>query len=77
MGLAGFVAAQVGLVVALVGNVIEFWVGGWLYVDGPGFEPTDHIGWAVFLFGVLIALAGLATISVVLVTRRLGGADAN
>jgi len=76
LGLIGFVTIQVGLFIALTGNVIEFWVGGWLYVDGPGFEPTDFLGWQVFLIGVLIALAGLVIFAIALLARRWDPADA-
>ena len=75
LGLIGFVTTQVGLVVALIGNIIEFWVGGWLYVDGPGFEPTDFLGWQVFLIGVAIALAGLALFAAALLARSSDRAD--
>ncbi len=76
LGLIGFFTTQVGFAVALVGNIIEFWVGGWLYVDGPGFEPTDFLGWQVFLIGVMIASVGLAIFAVALLARRSGRADA-
>lgn len=67
LGLAGFVTTQCGLAAILIGNFIEFWLGEWLYVDRPGkFEPTDHIGWAVFLLGVATVLVGLLVVGVAL-----------
>ena len=72
LGFAGFLLAELGLAVALIGNVIEFWVGGWIYVDVPGeFEPTDHLGWAVFLFGVALALLGVAIWAAASFARRV------
>ena len=71
LGLAGFVTAQSGLAAILIGNFVEFWIGGWLYVDRPGeFKPTDHIGWGVFLLGVAIALIGLLVVGVALLRTR-------
>lgn len=55
----GWSIAMLGLLTSLVGNVIEFWIGELLYVDVPGqFEPTDHLGWALFLWGWMILLPG-------------------
>ena len=70
LGLAGYVTTQVGLAVVLIGNAIEFWIGEWLYVDRPGeFEPTDHIGWAVFLLGIVLTLVGSLLLGVALLKR--------
>jgi hypothetical protein len=74
LGLAGFVTTQCGLAAILIGNFIEFWVGGWLYVDTPGeFKPTDHIGWAVFLLGVATAVIGLLVVGVALLLGTQSG----
>jgi hypothetical protein len=49
----GWAIAALGLFTALVGNVIEFWIGELLYVHVPGqFEPTDFLGFALFMAGV-------------------------
>ena len=73
LGFAAFVIIQIGLAVLLVGNVIEFWIGEWLYVDTPGeFKPTDHIGWTVFLLGHLIGLVGLLLLGVAWLRRPPG-----
>ena len=73
----GFWTAEIGLALALIGNVIEFWVGEWLYTDVPGqFEPTDHLGWAVFLVGTAAAILGFLLLGVGLLRRRWGQAVA-
>jgi hypothetical protein len=51
----GWSVAILGLLTTLAGNVIEFWIGELLYVDVQDqFEPTDHLGWALFLWGWMI-----------------------
>ena len=73
LGLAGSVTTQCGLAAILIGNFIEFWIGEWLYVDTPGvFEPTDHIGWAVFLLGVATLIVGLFVVGVALLRMQSG-----
>ena len=65
LGLVAFATTEFGLAVVLIGNVIEFWIGGLLYMDVPGaFEPSDHVGWAVFLAGLLVVLIGLVLVGV-------------
>ena len=65
LGLAAFAIAEFGFALVLIGNVIEFWIGGLLYAEVPGgFVPTDHIGWAVFLVGLLVVFAGLTLMGV-------------
>ena len=44
MGKAGLIIGEVGLMVTIVGNVVEFWVLG----------PADHRGWHLFLTGLVI-----------------------
>jgi hypothetical protein len=62
----GWAIATLGLLTTLAGNVIEFWIGDLLYTDVPGqFEPSDHVGWALFLSGALILVpAGLILLGV-------------
>ncbi len=55
----GWSIAILGLLAMLVGNIIEFWLGELLYLDVPGqFKPTDHLGWALFLAGLMILTPG-------------------
>ena len=68
----GFWTTEVGLALALTGNVIEFWVGEMLYVDVPGeFEPSDHFGWALFLAGTAVAILGFLLVGLGLLRRRM------
>ncbi len=61
----GWSIAVLGLVAMLVGNIIEFWIGELLYLDVPGqFEPTDHLGWALFLAGLMIQAGGFVVLGV-------------
>ena len=61
----GWSIAILGLLAMLVGNVIEFWIGELLYLDVPGqFKPTDHLGWALFLAGLMILAGGLVVLGV-------------
>jgi len=63
-GKTGLIIGLVGLMVAIVGNVAEFWV----------LEPADHRGWHAFLMGVVIfgigsLLFGLAALRVRILPR--------
>ncbi len=72
LGKIGFVTSLVGLVAMLVGNVIEFWIGELLYVDVPGkFEPTDHVGWYMFLTGFVILSIGLILLGIAHLNAKL------
>ena len=74
LGLAGYFISLAGLGTILVGNVIEFWVGDWLYGRRrSGFVPTDHIGWAIFLIGFMILLGGLLIVGLANLKERLRG----
>lgn len=65
VGLLAYVAALLGLAVALVGNVLEFGVnGGEIWLDD---------GWALVLIGGAVATAGLVVLGVV-GARKLEGA---
>ena len=68
----GWSTATLGLVAMLVGNVIEFWIGELLYVNVPGqFKPSDHVGWALFLAGLMILSGGFVVLGVVHFRSRL------
>ena len=61
----GWSIAVLGLLTMLVGNVIEFWIGELLYVSVPGqFKPSDHLGWALFLAGLMILAGGFVVLGV-------------
>lgn len=62
----GWTIVALGLLTTIVGNVIEFWIGGLLYADVPGqFKPTDHLGWTLFLAGLMILVpAGFIVLGV-------------
>ncbi|MGQ0549173.1 MAG: hypothetical protein ACT4PY_05860 [Armatimonadota bacterium] len=62
----GWSIAILGLLTMLAGNIIEFWIGELLYLDVPGqFKPTDHLGWALFLAGLMILVpAGFVVLGV-------------
>jgi glucan phosphoethanolaminetransferase (alkaline phosphatase superfamily) len=66
-GRAGFVAVALGLVLLLVGNVVEFW--GVLLQSKPNAQTAHEtgaaahwigsdIGWILFLFGMLATIVG-------------------
>lgn len=62
----GWSIATLGLLTTVVGNVIEFWIGELLYLDIQGqFKPTDHLGWVLFLAGLMILVpAGFIVLGV-------------
>jgi hypothetical protein len=56
----GLALAALGLVVAIGGSALEFWVAGGIRT-GQGDWSLSVLGWTLFLLGHLLALLGAAT----------------
>jgi len=56
LGRAGFGVAFLGLALLLVGNVVEFWIGGGIRF---GDKAISTLGWSIVLAGVPLLAVGM------------------